>query len=70
MNPQCDALPQLGERLFVTDSGLETTLIHHYGLELLSFAAFDLLKSATCSEVLSGSYGPDATDYAVAHIFH
>jgi len=31
--------------VFLTDSGLETTLIFHDGLELPYFAAFDLLKS-------------------------
>ena len=40
-----DALPQLGERLFVTDGGIETTLIFHEGLELPDFAAFHLLKT-------------------------
>ena len=37
-------LPQLGDRLFVTDGGLETTLVYHDGLDLPCFAAFDLLK--------------------------
>jgi hypothetical protein len=32
-----DALPQLGERLFVADGSRETTLSDHYGLELPSF---------------------------------
>jgi hypothetical protein len=37
-------LPQLtGDRLFITDGGLETTLIFHEGLELPDFAAFVLL---------------------------
>ena len=40
-----DALPQLGERLFLTDGGIETTLIFHEGLALPDFAAFDLLKT-------------------------
>lgn len=52
MSAQRYALPQLGKRLFVTDGGLETTLIYHYGLELPSFAAFDLLKSAAGIEAL------------------
>jgi homocysteine S-methyltransferase len=39
-------LPQLGEELFLTDGGIETTLVFHDGLELPYFAAFDLLKSA------------------------
>ena len=38
------ALPQLDGGLFVTDGGLETTLIFHEGLELPDFAAFDLLN--------------------------
>ena len=41
-----DTLPQLsGDRLFITDGGLETTLIFHQGLDLPLFAAFDLLKT-------------------------
>ncbi len=38
------ALPQLGDRLFITDGGIETTLIFHEKLELPDFAAFDLLR--------------------------
>jgi hypothetical protein len=38
------ALPQLGADLFLTDGGIETTVIFHEGLELPDFAAFDLLK--------------------------
>ena len=37
-------LPQLQDGLFVTDGGLETTLIFHEGIDLPYFAAFDLLK--------------------------
>jgi homocysteine S-methyltransferase len=37
-------LPQLGGRPFLTDGGLETTLMFHEGIELPHFAAFDLLK--------------------------
>jgi homocysteine S-methyltransferase len=40
------ALPQLAGGLFLTDGGIETTLIHHHGCELPDFAAFDLLKSS------------------------
>ncbi len=38
------SLPQLGGGLFLTDGGIETTLIFHDGLELPHFAAFHLLK--------------------------
>jgi hypothetical protein len=39
-----NALPQLGGELFLTDGGLETTLIFHEGYELPDFAAFVLLN--------------------------
>ncbi len=38
-------LPQLSEKVFLTDGGTETTLIFHEGLELPYFAAFHLLKT-------------------------
>jgi homocysteine S-methyltransferase len=40
-------LPQLSDRLFLTDAGMETTLIFHEGVELPHFASFDLLKTET-----------------------
>src|SRR5918995_806262 len=41
-----DSLPQTaGDRLFLTDGGLETTLVFHRGLDLPFFAAFPLLDS-------------------------
>jgi S-methylmethionine-dependent homocysteine/selenocysteine methylase len=39
-----DNLPQLAGGLFLTDGGIETTLIFHEGHELPLFAAFDLLQ--------------------------
>ena len=39
------ALPQLDGGLFVTDGGIETTLIFHEGVELRDFAAFELLDT-------------------------
>jgi len=52
-------LPQLsGERLFITDGGLETTLIFHLGLELPDFAAFDLLRDDVGSGALRRYYEP------------
>jgi S-methylmethionine-dependent homocysteine/selenocysteine methylase len=38
-------LPQLNDGLFLTDGGLETTLIFHEGIELPHFAAFLLLRT-------------------------
>jgi S-methylmethionine-dependent homocysteine/selenocysteine methylase len=40
------ALPQLDGRLWLTDGGIETTLVFNEGLELPDFAAFHLLKTA------------------------
>lgn len=45
MTTQAQALPQLGGRLFLTDGGMETTLIFHEGLDLPHFAAFVLLRT-------------------------
>ena len=39
-----NALPQLSDRLFLTDGGIETTLIFNEGCELPDFAAFHLLR--------------------------
>ncbi len=45
-------LPQLTDRLFITDGGLETTLIFHEGIDLPYFAAFDLLKDGAGTQIL------------------
>ena len=45
-------LPQAGRRLFLTDGGIETTLIFLEGLELPDFAAFDLLRTAAGNAAL------------------
>jgi S-methylmethionine-dependent homocysteine/selenocysteine methylase len=45
-------LPQLRGDLFLTDGGIETTLILHRGLDLPEFAAFPLLEDAEGLEVL------------------
>jgi S-methylmethionine-dependent homocysteine/selenocysteine methylase len=50
------SLPQLNHRLFMTDGGLETTLIFHEHVELPSFAAFDLLKEERGIAVLRRYY--------------
>lgn len=41
------ALPQLRDNFFMTDGGIETTLIFHERQELPYFAAFHLLKTQT-----------------------
>jgi S-methylmethionine-dependent homocysteine/selenocysteine methylase len=41
--PLREPLPQLSDATFITDGGMETTLIFHQGLELPHFASFVLL---------------------------
>ena len=47
-----DHLPQLDGGLFVTDGGIETTLIFHEGFDLPLFAAFGLLKDDKGTDAL------------------
>lgn len=49
-------LPQCEGKLFLTDGGIETTLIFLEGLELPHFAAFDLLRERTGWEALRKYY--------------
>jgi len=52
------SLPQLaGDRVFLTDGGLETTLIFDCGLELPLFAAFPLLDDANGRATLRDYFG-------------
>ena len=52
MSKYRNRLPQLNEQLFITDGGLETTLIFHENLELPLFASFDLLKDSDGTAML------------------
>ncbi|NQV20273.1 MAG: homocysteine S-methyltransferase family protein, partial [Rhodospirillales bacterium] len=49
-------LPQLDGGLFLTDGGLETTLIFHDGLELPCFASFDLLREQSGRDLIRAYY--------------
>jgi S-methylmethionine-dependent homocysteine/selenocysteine methylase len=51
-------LPQLGGELFLTDGGIETTLIFHHGLDLPAFAAFLLLRDEAGTDELRRYYAP------------
>ena len=53
-----EALPQLGRVPFLTDGGIETTLIFHDGHELPYFAAYDLLTRDGGEEALRGYFEP------------
>jgi len=52
------SLPQMGNDIFLTDGGLETTLIFLDGLELPSFAAFDVLRTTEGRAALKRYYAP------------
>src|SRR5688500_1910680 len=45
-------LPQLADDIFLTDGGLETSLIYRQGFPLPYFAAFALLRSEAGREAL------------------
>jgi S-methylmethionine-dependent homocysteine/selenocysteine methylase len=49
-------LPQLAGDVFLTDGGMETTLIFDQGLELAYFAAFDLLNRPNGVDALRAYY--------------
>jgi S-methylmethionine-dependent homocysteine/selenocysteine methylase len=49
-------LPQLDGRLFLTDGGIETTLIFHDGFKLPYFAAFHLLRTPDGRAALKAYY--------------
>lgn len=49
-------LPQLDDRFFMTDGGLETTLIFHDGIDLPYFASFDLLKDEAGTRLLEAYF--------------
>jgi S-methylmethionine-dependent homocysteine/selenocysteine methylase len=49
-------LPQLDGGVFLTDGGIETTLIFHDGLDLPYFAAFDLLRETAGRQTLLDYY--------------
>jgi len=51
-------LPQLDGGLFLTDGGLETTLVFHQGIDLPAFAAFDLLKDDEGTQTLRSYFEP------------
>ena len=64
-------LPQLSGTLFITDGGLETTLVFLEGVELPEFAAFHVLKNEAGCEWMKNyfrSYASIARKYEVGFI--
>lgn len=66
MNINHVALPHEDNRLFLTDGGTETWLIHKRGLELPNFSSFHLLKDPAATEVIKSYYRAFA-EIAVEH---
>ena len=60
MHLPANIIKQTSERVFLTDGGIETTLIFQEGFDLPYFAAFDLLKSRKGKEALKRYYEPYA----------
>lgn len=58
MSKYRSALPQLNGDLFLTDGGLETSLIFHDGFDLPYFAAFDLLKNDEGRDAIRNYFQP------------
>lgn len=56
MSTRNPLLPPYGKAKFITDGGLETTLIFHDGIDLPHFASFDLLKTQEGCTHISAYY--------------
>lgn len=56
MSKYSKSLPQLADRIFLTDGGLETTLIFQDGLDLPHFASFPLIETAEGRRMLESYY--------------
>ncbi len=56
MSTYRDQLPQTTDKTFITDGGLETTLIFKRGYDLPAFAAFDILRHEEGYQVLWDYY--------------
>lgn len=63
-----NALPQLSRAMFLTDSGLETELIYHQGVDLPEFAAFPLLDDAAGRQRLRSYFADHAAVAAQAGV--
>lgn len=65
------ALPRIDGPLYLTDGGLETTLVFHDGIDLPCFAAFPLLESDRGRSLLRAYFDPylaTARDHGVGFI--
>ena len=67
MTAQQTALPHQTSTLFLTDGGLETTIIFHHHIDLPEFAAFPLIESDSGQELLNKYFNTYAD---IAEQFH
>lgn len=51
-----DLLPRPGQRIFLTDGGLETSLIFHHDIDLPEFASFVVFENEDDTDVLRSYY--------------
>ncbi len=58
IKPSIDAVSALHNGRYVTDGGLETTLVFHEGIDLPDFAAFPLLATEEGRDALHRYYAP------------
>ncbi len=58
MSQYRSTLPQLGKQPFITDGGMETTLVFHRKMDLPSFAAFTLLATEQGRQALMDYWQP------------
>jgi len=56
MKNTANTIDQVRQRIFLTDGGIETSLIYHEGFELPFFAAFDLLRHRKGRDALKRYY--------------
>ena len=56
MNSYSHNLHLLNGKKFLTDGGLETTLIYHHGIDLPHFAAFPMIQDPNEWEILKEYY--------------
>ena len=52
------SLPQLSGETFITDGGMETTLLYHRGIELPEFASFPLVETEEGRDALRAYFEP------------
>ncbi len=58
MSKYRNALPQLNDKVFVTDGGMETVFVFQEGIDLAEFASIDLLRRTGGAEIIANYMKP------------